>query len=69
MKAWLIDIIRVIDILSNIVFWFWSTYYATHALKSHTFPVLRLRWRLMYAAAVLGVLLIPSKATLEILIK
>jgi hypothetical protein len=69
MKAWLIDIIRAIDILSNIVFWFWSTYYAMHALKFHTVPVLRLRWRLMYAAAVLGVLFIPSKATLEILIK
>lgn len=68
MKLWLIDIIHAIDALANIVFWFWSVYYAVHMIKFRTTPGLKLRYRLMYALSILGVLFIPSKATLEILI-
>ncbi|OAM26156.1 hypothetical protein A7P95_10680 [Eikenella longinqua] len=68
MKLWLIDIIHAIDGIANAVFLFWSVYYAVHMIKFHTIPGLKFRYRLMYALSILGVLFIPSKATLEILI-
>ena len=68
MNSWLIDIIHAIDGIANAVFWFWSVYYAVHMIKFRTTPGLKLRYRLMDALSILGVLFIPSKATLEILI-
>ncbi len=68
MNSWLIDIIHAIDCIANAIFGFWSVYYAVHMIKFRTTPGLKLRYRLMYALSILGVLFIPSKATLEILI-
>jgi len=68
MKFWLIDIIHAIDVLANIVFWFWSVFCAMHAIKFRTVPALKLRYRLIYALSILCVVFIPSKATLATLI-
>ena len=69
MIYWLIDIIRAADGIVNVVFIIWSGYYLAHMIKFGTIPVPKMRYRVIYALSIFGVLFIPSKETLEILLK
>ncbi|MDO5058607.1 MAG: hypothetical protein Q4D82_01540 [Neisseria sp.] len=68
MKLWLISIIVSINALCNFVLWFWICYFSLHAIRKDSIPIIKGFWRWSMIIALLGVLFIPSKEALNVLL-